>query len=281
MSQDEDDRASTIHPVLSDKENTFRDDDNYEEQGGNYSSRMEEFLSDEENDVGEYGDDGDDSDEVFVYTGVDAASSGNYGDQLRDVLGGADSPVVLPRIESPTPGPQQVPSTPLTPYLHPTISRLRAFTPQATTSHVDSPASNATFRSRDFNGLSSPSHFSDMSHSSCPSEQRDVSAQRPDQTSHSDREVFRWAQLRSITNTIYPPTKSPPKAKAVLGSVLDGSSPDMGSPRVLAANGMVCIGTSMGRVYVFNFKQSLRCVCGGENSGTYELLPVCGRSIKT
>jgi hypothetical protein len=59
------------------------------------------------------------------------------------------------------------------------------------------------------------------------------------------------------------------KAAAVLGSVLEGSSiAEKGSPTVLAANGLICVGMGAGRVYVFDFKQNLKAICGGtEASG--------------
>jgi hypothetical protein len=52
------------------------------------------------------------------------------------------------------------------------------------------------------------------------------------------------------------------KAAAVLGSDA------LGAPTVLAANGMVCLGTSSGKVAVYSFKQSLHCVCGNDAIGT-------------
>lgn len=57
------------------------------------------------------------------------------------------------------------------------------------------------------------------------------------------------------------------KANSVLGAPL------YGAPTVLAANGMVCVGTDSGKVLVFDFKQNLICVCGEDNSGKiYSLL---------
>lgn len=57
--------------------------------GGDYSTRLEELLSDdeghEEEDVGEEEDE--DEEEGFFYNGVDSQPSGTYREQLRDVLG--------------------------------------------------------------------------------------------------------------------------------------------------------------------------------------------------
>ena len=51
---------------------------------------------------------------------------------------------------------------------------------------------------------------------------------------------------------------------------------------MLAANGLICVGMDNGRILVFDFKQTLKCVCGdpatGEHdpSGTHELLTYRG-----
>ncbi|KAG2146389.1 Golgi CORVET complex core vacuolar protein 8-domain-containing protein [Suillus bovinus] len=37
---------------------------------------------------------------------------------------------------------------------------------------------------------------------------------------------------------------------------------------VLAANGFICVGTDKGRILVFDFTQSLKCICGSESSGS-------------
>jgi hypothetical protein len=74
------------------------------------------------------------------------------------------------------------------------------------------------------------------------------------------REVFRWAQLHNLGTHL--PTRHPSnKVQAVLGS------PAVGAPMVMAANGLICIGTESGRILVFDFKQSLRCICGDPASG--------------
>jgi hypothetical protein len=81
-----------------------------------------------------------------------------------------------------------------------------------------------------------------------------------DPISSSDREVFKWTELRNITQHVF--AKTPQKAYAVLGS------PGLGSPMVLAANGLVCIGTDAGKICVYDFKQTLKCICGDDSSGT-------------
>jgi hypothetical protein len=41
----------------------------------------------------------------------------------------------------------------------------------------------------------------------------------------------------------------------------------VGALTVMAANGLICIGTERGRILVFDFKQTLRCICGDPSSG--------------
>lgn len=160
------------------------------------------------------------------------------------------------RMSSPMGTPSKLPK----PFIHPTISRLRSYTPQ--TSNVPSSSSAGTFQSRHFDGVSpSHSHFSEISRSSSPF---NVTATPNAQAltnghTHPEREVFRWTQLRNVGHHIY--AKASHKASAVLGSIA------LGSPMVLAANGLICVGTDSGRVFVFDFKQILRCICGNDASG--------------
>lgn len=133
------------------------------------------------------------------------------------------------------------------PFLHPTVSRLRSTTPQA--SRTPSVGSVGTLNSH--LGLSTPaSHFSALSPTSSQSE---AHAQQPARNVAEEREVFRWSQLRDIGNLVY--GHHAQKAAAVMGTPLTGS------PTVLAANGLICIGTDTGQILVFDFKQNLKCVC--------------------
>ena len=64
---------------------TDGDDDSRDDHGGDYSTRLEELLSDEE---GEHaGSEEEEEEGGFVYEGVDAEPVGGYREQLRDVLG--------------------------------------------------------------------------------------------------------------------------------------------------------------------------------------------------
>lgn len=152
------------------------------------------------------------------------------------------------------------------PFLHPAVSRLRSFTPQS--SRMASTSSIGTLNSLPPDMTSpSPSHFSAMSrmsslsnlHTLSSGDQPDVGSSRP--AAHN-REVFRWTELRLIGHHIYPQGKAN-KASSVLGV-----SP-LGSPTVLAANGLICVGTDQGKICVYDFKQNLKCICGDVESGPY------------
>lgn len=74
-------------PVISDVDG----EDAFEDHAGDYSTRLEELMSDEDGDetaAGIPGDeDGEENEEGFIYNGVDSEPTGTYRDQLRDVLG--------------------------------------------------------------------------------------------------------------------------------------------------------------------------------------------------
>jgi len=172
-----------------------------------------------------------------------------------------DSPSLLPstppRVGSPMsllgPGtPSKVPRQ----FLHPNVSRLRSYTPQAARLQPGELAHSVT----DFGLSPSASHLSALSRVSSTSNIRTASDSDTPQSAanghakQDDREVFRWAELRNIGQNIY--STSPNKASSVLGR------PSAGRPTALAANGLVCIGTDEGTVWVYDFKQNLKCVCG-------------------
>ncbi|KAJ7783226.1 Golgi CORVET complex core vacuolar protein 8-domain-containing protein [Mycena metata] len=145
------------------------------------------------------------------------------------------------------------------PFLHPNVSRLRSYTPG---SRPVSSASIGTIGSQFFDASPSPSHFSAMSRmSSLSNLHTPTSSEAP--TGHrgaaAAREVFRWTELRNITHHLYSPKSS--KASSLLGP------PTLGIPTVLAANGLICVGTDSGTICVYDFKQALKCVCGNEATG--------------
>jgi len=152
------------------------------------------------------------------------------------------------------------------PFLHRTISRLRSYTPHAT------PSPSATSGHSALRGISPspvPSSFSTLSPGSSSSAlpgaaEKHHFAQANGHGSSSDaREVFRWTHLRTLGTHLF--ARHPPnKAQAVLGA------PAIGAPTVMAANGLICIGTESGRVLVFDFKQTLKCICGDSAPGACE-----------
>ncbi|KAI5478318.1 late endosome to vacuole transport-related protein [Pseudohyphozyma bogoriensis] len=74
-------------------------------------------------------------------------------------------------------------------------------------------------------------------------------------------ETFKWTPLRRISTRIYPPSTKGGAGFTSAGAAHAGL---MGTPTVLAVNGIVAMGTSKGWVLVFDFSQNLRCVCGTE-----------------
>ncbi|KAF8070487.1 Golgi CORVET complex core vacuolar protein 8-domain-containing protein [Lyophyllum atratum] len=163
----------------------------------------------------------------------------------RDGFPGSNRPVKLAR-----------------PFLHPNVSRLRSYTPRS--SWLTSNDSGMTSNSHPADGVSSsPSHFSSMSrmssrsnlHAHLTSENKDAPASH---TSHSERDVFKWTELRNISEHIY--NSLTQKLSSVLGAPL------VGTPTALAANGLICVGTDQGKICVYDFKQTLRCICGNEAS---------------
>lgn len=269
-------------PTFSGNEEDAEDD-----EGGGYSTRMEELLSDGDAEAEEDGG-------GFVYDGVDAdqVTGDNYRDQLRDVLGPEDSydhdeseeqeveqallqensstsnemPRDVPRVDiqldvtAPTSASLVMSSLPHSrvgspapngpflqfpkPFLHPNVSRLRSPAPSTESPHAQAINSSSP----------SPSQFSEISRTSSPSTGNNGLL------IGQEREVFRWSSLRSAGSHLY--NQKPAKASSVLGDIIAGA------PMVLAANGFICVGTDKGRIFVFDFKQSLKCICGSDSSGS-------------
>ncbi|CCL98684.1 uncharacterized protein FIBRA_00686 [Fibroporia radiculosa] len=144
-------------------------------------------------------------------------------------------------------------------FLHPTVSRLRSATPQG--SRVPSSASIGTIPSHTQEGVSvTPSHFSSLSRNSTTTNIV-VGTEKADGSKgqvYPIREVFRWTHLRSIGDHVYP--KHTQKVSSLLGT------DNAGSPTVIAANGLICVGTDAGKILVFDFKQNLKCICGTDTS---------------
>jgi hypothetical protein len=144
------------------------------------------------------------------------------------------------------------------PFLHPTVSRLRSYTPQS--SRVASNESSVASHSHLFDGTSpslySISRVSSISNSQLPLKGGEI---QWDETYH-DRKVFMWTELQTVTHLMF--SKASQKASTVLGAPL------LGSPTTMVTNGLICIGTTEGKVVVHDFKQSLLCVCESNISGS-------------
>jgi vacuolar protein sorting-associated protein 8 len=151
-------------------------------------------------------------------------------------------------------------------YLHPAISRLRSSPSQGS-----SLRSSATPAQSISNELSPPesSHFSALSRDN-PSA-LDLHKDH-EEDSEPEREVFHWTHLGGVSNLLF--AQRTLKVSSILGS------PDLGSPTVLAANGLICIGTYTGLITVFDFKQTLKCVCGADVAGNIHYLePIYSRCL--
>ncbi|KAH9839218.1 Golgi CORVET complex core vacuolar protein 8-domain-containing protein [Rhodofomes roseus] len=173
---------------------------------------------------------------------------------------GAASPTKLP-----TSNGRGTPSKLSRPFLHPTISRLRSTTPQA--SRVPSSASVGTLFSHAPEGASeSPSHFSALSRSSSATHIAANGVNGKSNATSETREVFRWTQLKTIGDFLF--TTQSQKVASLLGTE------NIGSPTVMAANGLICVGTDTGKVVVFDFKQNLKCICGAEGQADKTVGPV-------
>lgn len=146
------------------------------------------------------------------------------------------------------------------PFLHPSISRLRSCTPQST--GIISNDSSVTSHSHIFAGVSpSPSRFSSLSRASSITNLQS-SVKQADQQSNPPREqnIFKWTDLQGITQTLF--SRASQKVSNVLGAPL------LGVPTVIAANGLICVGTTEGKVAVYDFKQTLICVCENTTIGS-------------
>ena len=146
-------------------------------------------------------------------------------------------------------------------FLHPSVSRLRSHTPQ-TPSSVGTPEPSLSHL---FHGGASPdsSRFASLSRVSSVSGLQSLAAHSKDTRSPALKEsdVFEWRDLQVLTQAVF--SKASQKASSLLGT------PVLGLPTVLAVNGMVCIGTTEGKIVVHDFKQTLICVCESTIPGVY------------
>jgi hypothetical protein len=149
-------------------------------------------------------------------------------------------------------------------FLNPSTSRLRSYMTHA------SPVTSVTSANSPLHRISPspvPSSFtlspgSSSAHLPLGAAEKHDLSQANGHGSSDAREVFRWAQLHSL-GTHLPARHPSNKVQAMLGASA------VGAPLVMAANGLICIGTESGRVLVFDFKQTLRCICGDPSSGAF------------
>lgn len=81
-------------------------------------------------------------------------------------------------------------------------------------------------------------------------------------------EIISWAGLRRISSRIYPPPQpASARLSASLNNQVAGGPQNVGRPTVLAASGIICVGTDEGWVQVFDYGQNLQCICGTEAIG--------------
>lgn len=135
-------------------------------------------------------------------------------------------------------------------FLHPTISRLRSSLIRAPSQPNSAATSNSQL---------SDEHSPESSHFSALSKDRPSATQQEEIPAQLDREVFQWSPLNVITNFIYSP-----KASKALNTTRVKS---LGVPTVMAANGLICVGTETGFICVFDFKQNLKCLCATDAVG--------------
>ncbi|CAE6439061.1 unnamed protein product [Rhizoctonia solani] len=273
------DVQGTARELLNVHENISDDDESNNEQnntadGRDYATRMDEILGDEDDEGAKS------EEEPFTYAGVDMPTDipRDYNSQLRDILGPDDESereveVELRQFDDsdefktqtlaqtdpddyPVPSPKPI-SSPVSPqgiispepqdplkrpaFLHPHVSRLRSFVPQ----DRHSSASHASFTSqRSASALPVPSaaasHFSAISRSSSRSRLSD-GPQKP------IRDPFRWTTLHAASS-------------------LTHSASLYGRATVLAANGLICLGTSSSRALIFDFRQQLKHIIAPPNT---------------
>lgn len=92
-----------------------------------------------------------------------------------------------------------------------------------------------------------------------------------DGTTEFGEGIFRWSSLRKITKRLFPPPTSVPKGvTGANGSAGPGpssgasSSSVLGQPTVVAASGVIVVGTAKGWTTVFDYGSNLKSVLGTE-----------------
>lgn len=142
-----------------------------------------------------------------------------------------------------------------TSYLLPSISRLRSSLQSS--SLQTSSAGLAADQTLSLILPTSGSELASISRTSSRSNMDEMKSAAANVTPKMDS--FKWTRLRNVGELLF--KKQPEKATAILGTL------PYGLPTVLAVNNFICLGTSLGKVLVFDFKQQLIYVCGNDDSG--------------
>ncbi|KAG9057339.1 Vacuolar protein sorting-associated protein 8, partial [Serendipita sp. 407] len=234
-----------------------------------YTTRLGDILGHSDDEQGS------ESDEDFVYDGKDAELelSGDYREQLSEVLEqrldeldeiedrehvghllsaeeikpSQNDEVEKTAVVDQAPSPIPTRSIGRPSFLHPNVSRLRSFASRTTS--VSSPSSVTGLPQEE----GTPSHLSAVSRTSSTSNIHEGYDIHPEGKGIQERIPFRWSTMKGILEQVRAFSAAPQKAATVLGNAE--------TPTVMAANGLICIGTSLGKIYVFDFKQNLRTVC--------------------
>ncbi|KDQ21722.1 hypothetical protein BOTBODRAFT_123565 [Botryobasidium botryosum FD-172 SS1] len=237
------------------------DDDAFLYQGddvpaavGGYRAQLASILSEEGIELPDEDEDEEDNEDEFVYPEPNFRQS-EIPPEPPSTLTSSSLPIAVPLRSAPSAPIEISPRPAGSAFLHPNISRLRSFVPQH--KHNLSASSIGTQRSHIHrgNGTFTPaSHFSSISRT--PSIAGAEAESNSEEKREAPREAFRWTSLRALGSYVY--SLRSQKASVLLGSLL------VGVPTVMSANGLICVGTDIGRTFVFDFRQNLKCICGSE-----------------
>lgn len=291
------DYSSRMEEIMDSEEDedrtSFRLDTDDEEEGGflytgvdstpaaasNYRDRLREVLGQEELT------DEDEGDDIFasgslpkvVVEEEDRVAPEPVLDRTASAAS-FNSASPSPRVLTPTP--RKASSKIAKAFLDPNVSRLRSHTPRPSSSssspaatlsssfigfHPSSPSQNVDSVTHSLSRVSSSSNFNSYSQSyshqpSSAAQARNHSEVVKAVIQSIEKDAFRWTNLNAITKEVYAPTSSAVrKAMSILGAQR------FETPTVLAANGYICIGTSDGKVLVYDFRQNLKCMCGEDS----------------
>ncbi|KAK4684678.1 vacuolar protein sorting-associated protein 8, partial [Tremellales sp. Uapishka_1] len=163
-----------------------------------------------------------------------------------------------------------------TPYLHPTVSRLRSHlrttsssTQQSLSSQPPNLAHHRAASHFSQISISRSESFSTVSAAGRPQLATPVDAVTPEKDISKQGPAFTFHPLRQLSSHLFSKkgsgTASPigRKAGSILG--IQEEKDSFGKPTVLDVRGMVAVGTESGWVLVYGFGQELKCLLGSES----------------